>query len=97
MGVCYTNEDGVRVTTYSDVTGKKILERRGSSNDTYYVYDRYDRLAYVLMPEYQNENDLDLLEKRAFLYEYDAKGNNTIKKSPDVLQLNIVMTNVTAA
>ena len=82
LGVCYTNEDGVRVTTYSDVTGKKILERRGSSNDTYYVYDRYDRLAYVLMPEYQNENDLDLLEKRAFLYEYDAKGNNTIKKIP---------------
>lgn len=78
-GVCHTNEDGMTVTTYTDVFGKKILERRGTNNDTYYVYDDFGRLTFVLMPEYQNNNNLDYY---AFQYTYDLRGNLVMKKIP---------------
>lgn len=34
-----TDEDGVTVTTYKDLPGRVVLERRGDNDDTYYVYD----------------------------------------------------------
>ena len=78
-GIRHTDEDGFIATTYNDVYGKKILERRGLNNDTYYVYDDFDRLRYVLMPEYQHNADLD---KYTFQYSYDMAGNITMKKFP---------------
>lgn len=78
-GTCHTNEDGIKVTVYTDAFGKKILERRGTNNDTYYVYDDFGRLTYVLMPEYQNNNDLDYY---SFQYRHDANGNLVKKKLP---------------
>ena len=78
-GTCYTNEDGMIVTVYTDAFGKKVLERRATNNDTYYVYDDFGRLTFVLMPEYQNNNDLDYY---AFQYKYDLKGNLLMKKLP---------------
>ncbi|MBR6285909.1 MAG: hypothetical protein IKR18_02810, partial [Bacteroidaceae bacterium] len=74
-----TDEDGCSVTTYADVFGKKIMERRGDGNDTYYVYDDLDRLNYVLTPEYQHSMDLD---KHAYQYYYDMNGNLLKKKLP---------------
>lgn len=78
-GIRHTDEDGVMVTTYTDVCGKKILDRYGLNNDTYYVYDDFDRLKFVLMPEYQHNMDLD---KYAFQYNYDLAGNIIMKKLP---------------
>ena len=45
-----TDEDGRSMTVYTDFHGNTVLERRGSDNDTYYVYDQYGRLSYVLPP-----------------------------------------------
>ncbi|MCR5270737.1 MAG: hypothetical protein K6D91_06935 [Prevotella sp.] len=78
-GKRYTDEDGLIETTYTDVFGKKNLERRGLNNDTYYVYDDFDRLRFVLMPEYQHNKDLD---KNAYQYSYDPAGNVIMKKLP---------------
>ena len=73
------NEDGIKVTVYTDPSGKKILERRGDDTDTYYVYGAYDRLIYVLMPGYQHNSNKDL---QAYQYRYDAAGNMIKKKIP---------------
>ena len=78
-GICETDEDGIKITTYKDSYGRKILERRGDNNDTYFVYDFFDRLIYVLTPKYQENNDLD---KYSYQYKYDMNGNMLSKKIP---------------
>lgn len=79
QATCETNEDGISIVTYTDAFGKKILERRGYDNDTYYVYDSFDRLVFVLMPEYQNDSNVGNF---AFRYEYDLSGNVIKKQLP---------------
>lgn len=78
-GTCEINEDNTKVTIFKDELGRKILERRDKNNDTYFVYDEWDQLAFVLMPEYQNNNDVD---RYAFQYSYDILGNLVKKKMP---------------
>ena len=73
------NEDGVTVTTFTDAFGRKILERRGTGNDTYFVYDDFGRLTFVLMSDYPNSLDLDT---DAYQYKYDLNGNISMKKLP---------------
>ena len=43
--------DGIRESKYYDLSGRVILERRGDSLDTYYVYNDYNQLRFVLPPE----------------------------------------------
>lgn len=78
-GICYTDEDGVSISTYTDAFDRKVLERRGNVCDTYYVYDDLGRLTFVLQPMYQQEANAD---KYAYLYEYDLRGNLIKKKLP---------------
>ena len=66
------DEDGNSVTVFTDKAGRKVLERRGSSNDTYFVYNAYGQLRFVLSPEYQTAG---YKEKYAYEYRYDARGN----------------------
>ena len=76
------DEDGHSVYDFQDVDGKTVLVRRVSGNtyyDTYYVYDAYRRLRYVLQPGYQDEADLSL---HAFCYTYDERGRCTELKKP---------------
>ena len=86
-GACVANEDGIKVTTYTNAFGKKVLERRGNDNDTYYVYDCYNRLRLVLMPKIQSEYDLD---KYAFQYRYTLSGNLIYKKLPGCAPIEYV-------
>ena len=86
-GACVANEDGIKVTTYTNAFGKKVLERRGNDNDTYYVYDCYNRLRLVLMPKIQSEYDLD---KYAFQYRYSLDGNLIYKKLPGCAPIEYV-------
>ena len=46
-----TDEDGNTLTTYTDVTGKVIMEKRGTDNETYYVYDDRGFLSWVITPK----------------------------------------------
>ncbi|MDY4952189.1 MAG: RHS repeat-associated core domain-containing protein [Prevotella sp.] len=73
------DEDGNRLTTYTDAFNRKILERRGSDNDTYFVYDDFGRLCFVLTPEYNRHPDAD---KFLYRYTYDLRGNLTRKRLP---------------
>ena len=66
------DEDGNSITVFTDKAGRKVLERRGSSNDTYFVYNAYGQLRFVLSPEYQTAG---YKEKYAYEYRYDARGN----------------------
>ena len=72
-------EDGQTMTTYTDFLGNVVLDRRGTDNDTYYVYDEKCQLRYVLSPQYQEEPSL---EKFAYQYEYDAFGRCIRKTIP---------------
>lgn len=79
VGLRSTDEDGKTMTVFCDLQGKKILERRGDDNDTYYVYNDRDELRFVLSPQYQDENDV---RKYAYEYRYDAKGRIERKYLP---------------
>ena len=75
-----TDEDGNVAYTFTDKQGQLLLERRmdGSTpHDTYYVYDIYGNLCYVLQPMYQSEKSL---EKYAFQYQYDHR-NRCVRKT----------------
>ncbi len=77
-----TDEDGHEAYSFTDQLGRTLLERRlnGSEQlDTYYVYDSYGRLCYVLQPMYQSEANLS---KYAYRYEYDSRGRCTKKTLP---------------
>jgi YD repeat-containing protein len=76
------DEDGKAVYTFTDKLGQKVLERAVNGSeylDTYYVYDNYGNLCFVLQPEYQTTADLS---KYAFQYKYDNLKRCTWKKKP---------------
>ena len=74
-----TDEDGKTMEVFTDVLGRKVLERRDGGNDTYFVYDDRKRLRFVLSPEYQENPSL---EKLAYEYRYDGYGRCVWKRLP---------------
>ncbi|MGX9987600.1 DUF6443 domain-containing protein, partial [Soonwooa purpurea] len=83
-----TDEDGNVVTEFKDKQGKVILVKRYvnkvSAADTYYVYNEYQQLVYVITPNAVAKGvvlqaDLDDL---CYQYNYDAKGRLAEKKLP---------------
>lgn len=76
-----SDEDGKAVMVFTDFLGQKILERRISddNSDTYFVYNDYGQLRYVLSPMYQEEEDL---EKYAYEYRYDNRSRCIYKRLP---------------
>ena len=85
-----TDEDGNLFTTYKDVAGRLIMEKRGTSNKTYYVYDDRGFLSWVITP-----NGSALLSSSAnwsktstnavnhcYIYSHDYRGNITEKSIP---------------
>ena len=80
MSCATTDEDGRSMTVYTNVHENTILERRGTDNDTYYVYDTYGRLSYVLPPMCQN--DSLMMSKYWYRYKYDDRGRCIEKQLP---------------
>ena len=88
------DEDGVTTLTFTDFLYRTVLVRQTTDSgyaDTYYVYDNYGQLAYILPPELSDElksrrgtvaSDDDLMDKYAFIYEYDHRNRCTGKKLP---------------
>ena len=72
-------QDGHSLAVYVDLHGRKVLERRGGNNDTYYVYDDLGNLRFVLSPEYQNSKNLTRL---CYEYRYDGRHRCTWKRLP---------------
>ena len=72
QGTRTIDEDGKTLTIFTDRLGRKVLERRGTSSDTYFVYNDLGQLRYILSPEYQ---DAGYKDKYAYEYRYDDFGN----------------------
>ena len=61
---------------------RTVLTRQMKDNithDTYYVYDDYGNLCFVLQPMYQESTNLSLY---AFQYKYDSRNRCIEKKLP---------------
>lgn len=88
-----TDEDGFSTFEFTNSQGQVILRRKEISPvefaDTYYVYNEYDDLAFVIPPkaiqEYEESGeDLNdyILSSLCYQYRYDARGNMVEKKLP---------------
>ena len=77
------DEDGHESYEFKNLAGHVILQRvmlgGTESADTYYIYDYRGNLSFVLPPNYQDEEDLELY---AYQYKYDGRGNCIWKKLP---------------
>ncbi|WP_308003316.1 DUF6443 domain-containing protein, partial [uncultured Chryseobacterium sp.] len=87
-----TDEDGNPVTEFKNGQGQTILVRRndGAQNvDTYYVYNEYSQLAFVLSPKAvkqisDNSNLITdaILNELCYQYRYDGRDRLVEKRLP---------------
>ncbi|KXH80458.1 DUF6443 domain-containing protein [Chryseobacterium kwangjuense] len=87
MKTSVTDEDGNTVTEFKNGKGQTVLVRKntGTANvDTYYLYDLYRRLAYVVPPLASGSPSLDqaTLDNLCYQYRYDGLGRLVEKKLP---------------
>ena len=71
--------DGRSVTVFTDLTGKKILERT-AAGDTYYVYNDLGQLRFVLTPAFGEISRSRTMF--AYEYRYDKRGRIVKKILP---------------
>ena len=80
---CTADEDGKRSWEFTDGKDRTVLLRTQSAagvyEDTYYVYDLFDNLHFVLTPEYQRSGDL---QKHAYEYRFDDRDRMTAARRP---------------
>ncbi len=72
---------------YKDKNGTLILKRTYNNNephDTYYVYDRFGNLTYVIPPKVTIEDNVSTIELNTLCYHYKYDGRNRLieKKIP---------------
>ena len=82
-----TDEDGNISYLFTDSEERTLLERRMNDTeqlDTYYVYDDYGRLCFVLQPMYQTTANVSL---HTFQYRYNDRGLCVLKKLPGAEQV----------
>jgi len=85
-----TDEDGKTTTEYKDKLGQILLKRNeegGAHVDTYYVYNDFGQLCYVIPPKAVDELtdfsvDNAIMKQYCYLYRYDERGNCIYKRLP---------------
>ncbi|WP_164463862.1 DUF6443 domain-containing protein [Chryseobacterium sp. G0186] len=83
-----TDEDGNKTIEFKNGKGQTILVRKVLSAtenaDTYYVYNEYDQLAFVIPPLASASGSLDLstLDRLCYQYHYDGRNRLVEKKLP---------------
>ena len=81
-----TDEDGNSTIEFKNGQGQTVLIRKqnGSENlDTYYVYNEYNQLAFVIPPLAIHKGvDATLLNELAYQYRYDGQNRLVEKKLP---------------
>ena len=83
-----TDADGNETIEFKNGVGKTILLRKNDGTpqpvDTYYVYDEFGNLAYVLPPlaSFYNSWSQPLLDDLCYQYRYDPQGRQVEKKLP---------------
>lgn len=83
----FTNEDNNIEYLYKDELGHTILERKNNGGqfiDTYYVYNEYNRLVYIIPPMAASSVSLnqDILDNFCYQYKYDDQKRLVEKKLP---------------
>lgn len=81
--------DGKQQVEYTDIQGRLIMQQTSPTNQTYYVYDEYGRLCYVipaplasrLNSGITHDNDI-AMHQYAYVYRYDSRNNLTYKQLP---------------
>lgn len=107
------DEENRQVREYTDKLGKVILKKvqdiattPSINNDshwthTYYLYDEFDRLRFVLQPKFifrnttydglaTNQLKKDMLDSLTFEYRYDDRGRMIYKRVPGAKQVDMV-------
>ncbi|WP_080778611.1 DUF6443 domain-containing protein [Chryseobacterium phocaeense] len=82
-----TDEDGNKTYEYKNGEGQTILLRKMISDteyaDTYYVYNEYNQLAFVIPPKAVNQTITEtLLNDLCYQYRYDGRNRLVEKKLP---------------
>ncbi|EPJ2900340.1 RHS repeat domain-containing protein, partial [Elizabethkingia anophelis] len=81
-----TDEDGNSTIEFKNGQGQTVLVRKknGSEDlDTYYVYNEYNQLAFVIPPLAVHKGvELALLNELAYQYRYDGQNKLVEKKLP---------------
>lgn len=83
-----TDEDGNKTIEFKNGQGQTILVRKMLDDvtkaDTYYVYNDYNQLAYVIPPLAVAENAVDeiTLNNLCYQYKYDVRNRLVEKKLP---------------
>ncbi|MBO9584425.1 MAG: RHS repeat-associated core domain-containing protein [Flavobacterium sp.] len=70
---------------FKNKEGQVVLKRTyngGDKHDTYYVYDIYGNLTYVIPPKAEGNIDYDVLNGLCYQYKYDNKNRLAEKKLP---------------
>ena len=81
-----TDEDGNITKEYKNGKGQVMMVRKFDGiyyADTYYVYNEYDQLAFVIPPKAIHQSITEtLLNDLCYQYRYDGKGRLVEKKLP---------------
>ncbi len=82
-----SDEDGNVSIEFKNGRGQVLLIRKNDGNknaDTYYVYNEYDLLAFVIPPSAAASPalDTDTLDKLCYRYRYDGRGRLAEKQLP---------------
>ena len=95
-----TDEDGLIVTAFTDKLGRTLLERSTGGEtilDTYYVYDDFNQLCWVISPEgahslvngtYAPTHATAL--NYCYMYKYDSRGRVFEKRLPGAESVEMV-------
>ncbi|MDE5880909.1 MAG: hypothetical protein K2H60_04205 [Muribaculaceae bacterium] len=80
-----TDEDGAVAMVFTDLRGLKVCERVDGQS-TYYVYDNYGDLRYILPPGASGggARTATTMKELAYWYDYDSRGRCITKKLPGV-------------
>ncbi len=70
---------------FKDKEGKVVLKRTynsGEAHDTYYIYDQYGNLSFVLPPLAEGGIGQSVLDNLGYQYQYDYRNRLVAKKLP---------------
>ena len=79
------SEGGGSTVEFKDKEGKVVLKRTyeaGVKHDTYYVYDQYGNLTYVIPPKADAAITTAILNDLCYQYKYDSRNRLVEKKLP---------------
>ncbi|SDQ64609.1 RHS repeat-associated core domain-containing protein [Chryseobacterium soldanellicola] len=82
-----TDEDGNKTIEFKNSQGQVILVRKAlnatQNADTYYVYNEYDQLAFVIPPLAATASNVNsVLDTLCYAYKYDDRNRMVAKKLP---------------